>query len=187
MGDRANVCLGTSEDGGSCCAVKFYHANEADEQRALAEDECKNWETAYRRQACFAMAYALDVAGGHCLVMPYLHPVKPEERLRLLDSGEIRNALEAFAESGFIHVEMQWRHIHIWRGKEESRIFIIDLENWSLKRCTNEVVVGKWIKRSIKHLRKTAKTKRKKNKQKNEQRIKHRRNSNQPNILLVLA
>ena len=112
MGDRANVCLGTSEDGGSCCAVKFYHANEADEQRALAKDECKNWETAYRRQACFAMAYALDVAGGHCLVMPYLHPVKPEERLRLLDSGEIRNALEAFAESGFIHVEMQWQQTH---------------------------------------------------------------------------
>lgn len=63
--------------------------------------------------------------------------------------------------------------ISAWRGKEESRIFIIDLENWSLKRCTNEVVVGKWIKRSIKHLRKTAKTKRKKNKQKNEQRKKH--------------
>ena len=155
IGDHANVCLGTSTDGRSCCAVKFYHAKE--ERKALAEEECSNWKAVYGWQKCFAMPYSLQVAGGHCLVMPYLHPIPPKKRLQLLDSGKIRNALKAFTKSGFIHVDLKWRHIRMWRG-EESHIFIIDLEKSSLESFTDKAHVGKWIKGSIKHLRNTKDT-----------------------------
>ena len=151
MGDNANVCLGTSESGGSCCAVKFYH--NAKEREQLAKEECQNWKKVYGSQTHFAMPYTLEVAGGHCLVMPYLYPIPPEERLEMLDNGEILRALKTFGASGFIHVDMKWQHIRIWYDRSGGRhVFIVDLEEDSLERPEEKekkVNIDKWIEQSI--------------------------------------
>jgi hypothetical protein len=154
MGEYGNVCLGTSSKGSSCCAIKFYH--NASLRVEFASRECQAWENIYG--LCipkFPIPYLLQVTGGPCLVMPYLHPIEKGERQDLLDQGVLKEVLVTFAKSGFIHRDIKWRHFRRWKkkGLAGSRIVLTDLGEGSL--CEHEGdddAVATWIDKSLSNL-----------------------------------
>ena len=152
MGEYGNVCLGTSSTGGSCCAIKFYH--EKSRRKQFAKAECANWEKVYGKISGFRMPFILEVAGGDCLVMPYLHPIPENERLELLDNGVIKTTLETFAKSGFIHTDIKWRHFRQWKtdDQENDRVFLVDFGNESLHKEKKSSAIATWVGNSIETL-----------------------------------
>ena len=157
MGDKGNVCLGASDKGSSCCAIKFYH--EKNEQEESAEKEAKNWKAVYENDLK-ELPYVLRVAGGNCLVMPYFHPIQPQERAELLKQNVIRKSLLHFAESGFLHNDVKWRHFR-WKKATipgERKLFIIDLGEEGLEEhCNKEESIEAWVDQSLAKLQQPAK------------------------------
>jgi len=113
-GGNGSCCLGVSEGGGSCCAIKFFHPQKPMTKEELANQEFKNWETVYGNRQILPNCRLLNVAGGPCLVMPYLRPIPLHDRPKFLENGQIEKALSYFAKSGYIHNDIKWRHLGLW-------------------------------------------------------------------------
>jgi hypothetical protein len=88
--------------------------------------------------ACFTW----NIAGSECLVMPYLIPVKADQRHELLGNGTISNALTKFAKSGHTHSDIKWRHF----GWFEDELLLYDLGG--IKSST-EAEISIWYTASI--------------------------------------
>ncbi len=148
MGNSGNVCLGTTKDGG-CCAIKFYHDSE---ERQFAEQECKNWKEIYGDGDGDFQAFLHKTPEGPCLVMPYCQPIPEEDRQGLLDDGSIKEALEKFADSGYIHRGTKWCHFCRWKDE----ILLIDLGPNGLERVEKKDR-NQWIEKAIETLQQNQK------------------------------
>jgi len=144
-GEYGDCCLGVSDGGASSCAIKFFH--KSSEQ---AENERRNWEEVYGQNkgipACFTWAIAGQEA---CLVMPYLTPIPSSDRRRLLDDNTIRKALEQFASTGYIHIDIKWRHFGWWK----ETLILLDL---GLIKKSSELEIVHWVEKSLATLVKKA-------------------------------
>ena len=165
IGGSGNVCLAVSDKGESACAVKFYH--ETFRQKELAQEELENWRHVYGNDNDIGNPYIIHTANGECLVMPYLHPIPPESRAKMLN-GTIQEVLRLFAKSGFFHRDIKWRHFRIKimeKGKRDppllfcgkpgdklsGKVYLVDLGEGSLvksKKSTEE-----WINECIETLK----------------------------------
>jgi Family of unknown function (DUF5898) len=146
-GEHGSCCLGISDGGFSCCVVKFYHSKA--DSKSLAESELHNWNAVYgnRENTSPPICRTLPVPGGKCLVMPYLFPVKDFERQSLLEDGTIEQVLRKFAELGYIHNDIKWRHFGYW----ESKLYLIDLGD--IKEQKEQQKATSWVGNSIDYLR----------------------------------
>lgn len=92
--------------------------------------------------------------------MPYLRPIPKEERHQLLENGEIKNALQNFAKSGYLHGDVKWRHLGRSRGKDakdqekNQTIFLLDLG--SILKEGDEAKQNAWVDEAVDHLRGSA-------------------------------
>jgi hypothetical protein len=150
MGDYGNCCLAVSFDGGSCCAVKFFHRFALETSPEIAMDECANWNKVYEKIDNFPKCRVINAAEAKCLVMPYLHPIPKEKRLKLIEDGSIEKALHDFCNSGFLHLDIKWRHIGLWKN----RIVLLDLG--MLQKESDKKKQEAWCQDSIKKLREKA-------------------------------
>lgn len=150
MGGSAHCCLGTSKQGTSVCAIKFYN-------KEMVEDfinaEFDNWSAIYGEHDYGPpMCRLVRSASRHpCLVMPYLRPIPQEKRQNLLDDGTIRNVLETFAKRGYIHNDMKWRHFGYWNDQ----IYLLDLgvvKKLDLSSLEKDNEIDEWATTSIKTL-----------------------------------
>jgi hypothetical protein len=55
--------------------------------------------------------------------MPYLHPISKADRLNRIKNGSIMTALKTFCKAGFLHPDIKWRHLGLWR----ENIVLLDL------------------------------------------------------------
>jgi hypothetical protein len=82
------------------------------------------------------------IAGSECLVMPYLIPVRADQRHELLENDTIRKALTKFAKSGHTHSDIKWRHFG-WLGDE---LLLNDLGAIEL---STKAKISNWCEASI--------------------------------------
>jgi hypothetical protein len=151
MGAYGNCCLGVSSTGLTSCVVKFYHTMAQPLAiEKMARQEAENWTLVYGKQKVLPMSYQLKVAGGYCLVMPYLRPIPRGERHAELKQTEIEGALRDFSKSGYKHDDIKWRHFGRWQKK----LFLLDLGSISLIK--NEAAKSDWVTKSMEKLRNTA-------------------------------
>lgn len=161
MGDSGNCCLGASANGNSSCVVKFYHQVKGATTTVLADEEFQNWQKIYGEtqlqhwnSICGAnkvlpMSHTFKIAEGHCLVMPYLRPIRKSERHQLLDNNQIKKALVSFAKTGYKHLDIKWRHFGRWK----EGIFLLDLGRVA---DVVDAEIESWVKEAMEMLRKTA-------------------------------
>jgi Family of unknown function (DUF5898) len=123
MGAHGNCCLAVSSTGESCCAIKFFHQPGVFGE--YVRYECDNWNKVYGGKNGFPQCQVLRIAEGYCLVMPYLHPIPKSERHKRIEDQSVYKALQLFSRSGFVHPDIQWRHIGLWNnevGLDEVRL-----------------------------------------------------------------
>jgi Family of unknown function (DUF5898) len=65
----------------------------------------------------------LKATGHSCLVMPYFHPIPQEKWVHLLENGSIQEALQNIASCGFLHDDVKWCHLGLWKD----RVVLCDL------------------------------------------------------------
>jgi hypothetical protein len=153
-GEHGSCCLAVSSTGASSCVVKFFHREThlaLGDATMAAQNELENWERVYpvNFKAGWKGCAVRQVAGGRCLIMPYVHPIPVAERRVLLQNCEIDNALNEFSKSGFIHKEPRWRHIGKWKGA----LIFIDLG--FIEEASKEDI-DDWKKKTMAHLDATA-------------------------------
>jgi hypothetical protein len=121
-GQKGSCCLARTVRG-KTCAIKFFHTESWDETQGtptqVAKIEAQNWWKINHQKAI------VKNVPGHterpCLIMPFLQPIPKVERKECLQN--LGPALERFARSGFIHVDLKWRHI----GRFQGNIMFCDL------------------------------------------------------------
>jgi hypothetical protein len=153
-GQKGSCCLARTEDG-KTCAIKFFHTESWDETQGtpaqVAEIEAQNWRKINHQEAIVK-----NVPGyteRPCLIMPFLQPIAKAERKECLQN--LRPALEMFAGSGFIHIDLKWRHI----GRFQGNIMFCDLGQDGLEELEgNEACnsrVESWIEEVLGNLRRS--------------------------------
>jgi hypothetical protein len=150
-GEFGSCCLGVTETGAACCAIKFFHRLNGTTPAAQAKAELKNWNLVYRNEPSIN-CFTWKAAGSECLVMPYMRPVNAKDRHELLNNSTISKALGAFFSTGYTHRDIKWCHFGWW----EDKLFLCDLGAiaWSTKAEQKQ-----WLEASIDSLRKSAGTK----------------------------
>jgi hypothetical protein len=148
IGAYGNCCFAVSSEGASCCVVKFFHRPACKEVNAQLE--CLNWNTVYKNKEGFPKCRAVKAAEGYCLVMPYLPPIPKKDRWKMIENNAIQGALEAFCSSGFVHPEIKWRHLGLWRGS----VVLLDLG--TIQEEGDEEKRTAWCVESMEKLRKRA-------------------------------
>jgi hypothetical protein len=124
-GSCGDCCFAVSNNGNTCCAVKFY-VDKLDSEE-LAKNELKNWNSVYcgtKLPQC-RIGYVADTRAY--LAMPYLSPVSREKRKYVLEN-EIKVALQDFSrkqENGkrYLHADVKWRHF----GYYQNKLYLLDL------------------------------------------------------------
>jgi hypothetical protein len=154
MGASGNCCLAVTRNGGSCCAIKFYHHN-LQEQDQLAGRELDNWNSVYGKVNNFPKCKVWRVAGGPCLIMPYLHPIPAVERQTRLTDGSIKKALQMFAKSGFVHEDVKWRHLGKWNMGTPNEIIVL-LDLGLIRKVRDELEGESWCTESFEKLKQSA-------------------------------
>jgi hypothetical protein len=79
--------------------------------------------------------------------MPYFKPIPKAERLNRITDGSVERALMRFAESGFKHGEVYWRHFGRWKDD----LYLLDL-GWVTKFGPGDNKL-EWAQTSLKNLR----------------------------------
>jgi hypothetical protein len=122
-GQHGDCCLGLSEDGTSCCAVKFFLKLKDDVPiLQLATQELENWKKVYGNDKDLPACRVGKLPNGGCyLCMPYLKPILISKRLE--ETENVEEALRRFAKSGYKHNDIRWRHFGGWNDK----LFMCDL------------------------------------------------------------
>jgi hypothetical protein len=77
--------------------------------------------------------------------MPYLTPILVEQRVAELDNME--KALKRFAESGYKHNDIRWRHFGSWNGA----LYLCDLGD--IEKVENDEEAAAWVAASMRELR----------------------------------
>ena len=143
-GGFGECCIAVSELGNSGCVVKFFRYE--DDRSKKVEDEKDNWNRAYKDRA-IPSCYSLTGPRGPYLVMPFLAPITLEDRSTFLKNGRIKKALEDFAKSGLVHLDICWRHFGLW-GED---LFLCDLGK--VREANNQNEIEQWVQNSIEYLR----------------------------------
>ena len=120
-------------------------------------NEFQNWKTIYEKEVYekddLPLSHVRTIfTNQSCLVMPYLGPINVANRKTLLDNGEIRRALEAFASKGCIHSDIKWRHFRLWK----KNVFLIDLGD--IRRDQRPTEINDWYSTSLKYLQESIPT-----------------------------
>jgi hypothetical protein len=76
----------------SCCAVKFFHRFAKKSNPDIAINECSNWNKVYEKIDKFPKCRVIKAAEVNCLVMPYMHPIPEEDRLKWTEDSSIEKA-----------------------------------------------------------------------------------------------
>jgi hypothetical protein len=123
-GQHGDCCLGLSGDGKSYCAVKFFLKLKDNDPTKLATQELENWKTVYGNDKDLPLCRVgkLPNRGGY-LCMPYLKPIPISERDK--ETKNVEEALRRFANCGYKHNDVRWRHFGWWKKK----LFMCDLGN----------------------------------------------------------
>jgi hypothetical protein len=144
-GSCGDCCLAVTINGRQCCVVKFFikPQDTALTGHQLAEKELENWEKVYKTVKCHVGK--LPNSDGY-LCMPYLRPIPPSLRQTLLDNGTVEEALKRFANSGYIHDDVLWRHL----GFRNEELSLCDLG--SISEVTKDGAES-WINKALSKLR----------------------------------
>ena len=150
-GEFGDCCLAVTSRGNECCAVKFFLRQDGCSSRLkLARDELESWQKVYgndvRLPKC-CLGELPDDDGYLC--MPYLRPIPKTERSAKLTDGSVHDALKRFADSGFKHDDVCWRHFGTWNG----RLYLLDLGQ--ISEISFEGRQG-WVSDSVQQLEKRA-------------------------------
>jgi hypothetical protein len=149
-GSWGDCCFAVSENGKSCCAVKFYMERLDSEE--LAKNELKNWNSVYYGTTLPQCRMGFIAATQAYLIMPYLSPVSREKRQHVLEN-EIKVALQEFSRrqkdgKRYLHADVKWSHF----GYYQKKLDLMDLGIVSeVKKGDAEVET--WISASLESLR----------------------------------
>jgi hypothetical protein len=136
--------LGLSGEGNGCCAVKFFLRRDDRNPRVLADKELENWTKVYGKVLPACRVGKLPNNAGY-LCMPYLQPIPRNQRLQ--EMNNVKEALKSFAESGYKHNDIRWRHF----GSYEGKMYLCDLGH--IEELT-EADSETWIEESLRLLEK---------------------------------
>ena len=81
--------------------------------------------------------------------MPYLTPIPKAEHLARVADGSVEDALKRFADSGFKHDDICWRHFGTWND----RLYLLDLGQISELSFEDR---QEWVHGSVQRLEKRA-------------------------------
>lgn len=130
LGANGDCCLATTRCRNWFCAVKFFA--ERDSALECATKEQLRWNTIYNelpqsRVVTFPTTTVSENGDNTdktdaCLCMPYLIPIDDDEaRQNALNDGSIRDCLVEFAAKGYLHNEVKWRHLGLFRSQSKSQ------------------------------------------------------------------
>jgi hypothetical protein len=128
------VLLGSFKDWSILLHHQVFHRRQeggvATNQSDMVEKELENWTNVYGQDKQLPQCFVWRCAStsGSCLILPYLKPIPLSQRSSLLNNGSISQALSWFSNSGYIHLEPNWRILVLGvLGAETDKIYFCDL------------------------------------------------------------
>jgi hypothetical protein len=155
-GEFGDCCLAMDSVGVNFCAVKFFVPKNTSESEKseyeLARDEHDTWIEIYPElEKHIHLGNISDDKGFLC--MPYLKPLKTDERQLVISNQSLLEALQEFVKKPFVHKVVSWRHI----GTLNGNIYFLDFGRDGLEDSpTDEGEKQKWVSKNYERLQQRA-------------------------------